>query len=250
VYVHPFAEEMNKSRRMAALASRALAAQGFAVLQVDLQGCGDSDGEFGDASWDAWVTDVLAGANWLQQRHAASLWLWGLRAGALVANAAAARMNKPPSLLLWQPATQGKTVLQQFLRLKMAAGLAAGSGKGVVDDLRNSLASGQAVEVAGYELTPALAAGLEGAVLRPLPGTPTVVWLEAANRANPDLLPVSRTAVEGWRAVDVPVDTSAVTGPPFWQTTEVEDAPALIAATIEALLHPFGASGAAERLRT
>ena len=41
VYVHPFTEEMNKSRRMAALQSRALAGAGFSVLQIDLAGCGD-----------------------------------------------------------------------------------------------------------------------------------------------------------------------------------------------------------------
>ena len=40
VYVHPFAEEMNKSRRMAALQSRALAEAGFAVLQLDLMEIG------------------------------------------------------------------------------------------------------------------------------------------------------------------------------------------------------------------
>jgi len=51
LYLHPFAEEMNKSRRMAALQSRMLAARGIAVLQIDLFGCGDSSGDFGDASW-------------------------------------------------------------------------------------------------------------------------------------------------------------------------------------------------------
>ena len=55
VYLHPFAEEMNKSRRMAALQSRALASAGFAVRQLDLLGSGDSEGDFGDASWDLWV---------------------------------------------------------------------------------------------------------------------------------------------------------------------------------------------------
>ncbi|WP_229425321.1 hypothetical protein [Massilia sp. Se16.2.3] len=50
VYVHPFAEEMNRSRRMAALQARALAARGIGVLQLDLHGCGDSVGDFGDAT--------------------------------------------------------------------------------------------------------------------------------------------------------------------------------------------------------
>jgi uncharacterized protein len=32
LYIHPFAEEMNKARRMAALQSRAFAKEGFEVL--------------------------------------------------------------------------------------------------------------------------------------------------------------------------------------------------------------------------
>ena len=34
VYVHPFAEELNKSRRMAALQARAMAAAGYAVVSL------------------------------------------------------------------------------------------------------------------------------------------------------------------------------------------------------------------------
>ena len=67
VYVHPFAEEMNKSRRMAALQARALADAGWAVLQIDLAGCGDSSGDFGDADWATWVADVRTAATWLRQ---------------------------------------------------------------------------------------------------------------------------------------------------------------------------------------
>src|SRR5258705_9769402 len=46
LYLPPFAEEMNKSRRMAALQARAFARIGWNVLQMDLFGCGDSSGEF------------------------------------------------------------------------------------------------------------------------------------------------------------------------------------------------------------
>ena len=44
LYLHPFAEEMHKSRCMAALQARHFAQAGYAVLQVDLTGCGDSSG--------------------------------------------------------------------------------------------------------------------------------------------------------------------------------------------------------------
>src|SRR5437763_1590993 len=83
--VHPFAEEMNRSRRMAALQARALSALGYGVLQIDLYGCGDSSGDFGDAHWDLWKQDLAAGAAWLRQRLDQPITLWGLRLGALLA---------------------------------------------------------------------------------------------------------------------------------------------------------------------
>ena len=52
VYIPPFAEEMNRSRRMAALQARALAESGWGVLTIDPYGCGDSAGDFADARWD------------------------------------------------------------------------------------------------------------------------------------------------------------------------------------------------------
>ena len=47
LYVHPFAEEMNKARRMAALQTRAFADAGYDVMRIDLYGCGDSSGDSG-----------------------------------------------------------------------------------------------------------------------------------------------------------------------------------------------------------
>src|SRR5437763_12894742 len=85
LYVHPFAEEMNRSRRMAALQARALSALGYGVLQIDLYGCGDSSGDFGDARWGLRKQDLAAGAAWLHQRLYQPITLWGLRLGALLA---------------------------------------------------------------------------------------------------------------------------------------------------------------------
>ena len=57
LYVHPFAEELNRSRRMAGLHAGALAALGDAVLQLDLHGCGGSSGDFAAARWETWQED-------------------------------------------------------------------------------------------------------------------------------------------------------------------------------------------------
>ena len=236
LYIHPFAEEMNKSRRMAALQSRALAAAGYGVLQLDLRGCGDSSGEFGDARWTDWLDDVERGAQWLRENVAAPLWLWGLRAGCLVASAAAARMATTPCHhLFWQAPASGKTLLQQFMRLKLAGDLLGGKSAGVMDETRAALAAGQPVEIGGYMLGADLAQGLEEVRLRPPPAAGQAIWLELSSRAGAEMLPATRAAMNDWQAAGHRNQAAVVDGPAFWQTQEIEEAPALVQATLTAL---------------
>ena len=68
IYVHPFAEEMNRSRRVVTLQARQFAENGYAVLIIDLFGCGDSTGEFADATWEIWKADLGIAEKWLIQR--------------------------------------------------------------------------------------------------------------------------------------------------------------------------------------
>ena len=242
VYVHPFAEEMNKSRRMAAMQARALAAAGFSVLQIDLHGCGDSSGDFGDASWQGWIDDVLRAIEWLRQRDAAHaqapLWLWGLRAGCLLTAEAATHLDEPSNLLFWQPAVAGKLLLQQFLRLKLAGDMLGGNNKGLMEATRQQLAQGHAIEVAGYTLSPLLANGLEQSQLKPpqLSRSCRLEWFELTTRDDAALSPVATQTLAKWTAASYQSRNHLVQGPAFWQTSEIEDAPNLIAATTAALL--------------
>lgn len=253
LYIHPFAEEMNKARRMAALQSRALALAGFAVLQIDLHGCGDSSGDFGDANWQNWVDDVLLGCHWLRERSECwiesgmtvsgvqskpALWLWGLRAGCLLAADAARQLDEPCSFLFWQPPSAGKPLLQQFLRLKAAGDLMGGQAKGVMQGLRQQLADGVPVEIAGYMVAPGLAAGLEHATLAPAAEAAQaqrVEWFELTTREDASLSPVSLQTMGQWQHAGFQVASHIVQGPAFWQTTEIEDAPALISDTLSAV---------------
>ena len=234
VYVHPFAEEMNKARRMAALAARQLAAAGYAVLQIDLHGCGDSSGDFGDASWQSWRDDVLLACAWLQQRSAADLWLWGLRSGGLLAAECAAQIAAPSRLLLWQPVVSGKQYLQQFLRLKLASEM-QGGGKGLMERLRQQLADGESIEVAGYRLSPALANGLEAAELSPSESVLRVEWIESSATSAGELSPLARSRIEAWQAIACSARGTPVKGPAFWQTAEIAESPELLAVTLQVL---------------
>lgn len=235
VYVHPFAEEMNKSRRMAALQARALAAAGYAVLQIDLHGCGDSSGDFGDASWESWIEDVVLAYAWLQQHSDGDLWLWGLRSGCLLVGEAAARISQPCKLLLWQPVVSGKQFLQQFLRLKLAGEMLGGDGKGVMDRLRDQLAQGESVEIAGYLLSPGLASGLERAELLPAAQCARIEWIELSGKPDGSLSPLASARIEKWLAAGRNARGHLVCGPAFWQTAEIAECPALLEASILAM---------------
>lgn len=236
LYLHPFAEEMNKSRRMAALQARALAAAGYGVLQIDLLGCGDSSGDFGDATWEAWRMDVASAVAWLRQRTSAPLTLWGLRAGCLLATNAAVDLQEMPNFIFWQPVLSGKQHWQQFMRLKAAAEMLSGRGKEILDALRQQVDSGENVEIAGYTVGPGLRRGLEESELVPLHAQAgRVAWFEVTARKDGCMAPASLLRIDQWRSAGWDVEAVQVEGPPFWQTSEIEDAPELIAGTMKAL---------------
>lgn len=219
---------------MAALQARAFAKAGWTVLQVDLLGCGDSAGDFSDATWDRWLDDVTGSAAWLRARCGERLVLWGLRAGALLVAEAATRIEPVPQLVLWQPVISGKQFLQQFLRLKAAGEMvsqADGERTGT-RALRDQLARGEAVEIAGYTISSGLALGLEAAELQP-PGTATrAAWLDVSGSPGAELSPASRARVERWQGAGHDVQSRVVEGPLFWQTLNITECPALIEATM------------------
>jgi exosortase A-associated hydrolase 2 len=232
LWAHPFAEELNKSRRMCARMARLLASRGWRVVQTDLSGCGDSSGEFRDASWQAWGEDL---ASELRQLEAIGpCWLWGVRAGALFASELTA-LRTDLNLLLWQPALQGALVLQQFLRLHAGARIVGAPPAN--DDTASPaqrLKAGQTVEVGGYEISSALAGGLQRATFDLAPGhNGRVVWLEVSAAHPPALSPPARDAGQRMQQRGVQVMQEAVAGPMFWQTQEIEDCDALLQRSIE-----------------
>lgn len=237
IFVHGFAEEMNKSRRMAARMARLLAADGWRVVQRDLCGCGDSSGEFVDASWAAWVDDIDT-----ELADAATdrpVWLWCLRAGALLAPAVLEE-RRHVNLLLWQPVLSGAQHLQQFLRLHAGARIvgAASADRGASPMQR--LRSGEPVEVGGYQLGPALAMGLEQAafaVSEHFAGR--IAWFELSNDEAPELSMPAARAIERLSAAGLRADPRVLRGPPFWQTQEIEECEALLEQTLAELRVPL-----------
>lgn len=236
LYVHPFAEEMHKSRRMAAMTARRAAAEGFAVLMIDLMGCGDSAGDFGEATWEIWTDNIVSGCNWLTARFDGPVTLWGLRIGAMLAAETAAKLPKVTRLLLWQPVINGEVFLKQFLRLKLAEEVVSGGQlSGGTGELLARLDANLSVEIGGYELTASMAHSLSSRRLLNLEPTESVIWLESGPAIHTNPSPASQQVVDAWRKKGAAVQVQTTSCPPFWATQEISECEALVAASVHGL---------------
>ena len=240
LYLHPFAEELNSTRRIVAQQARALAQAGYGVLQIDLLGCGDSSGDFADATWADWLRDAQRAHQWLMEHGSGPVWLWGMRSGALLAAQLAHLLCGTPHeavhLLLWQPVSSGQHMLQQFLRLR-AASQWLGAGASNEPLPAQALEQGLTVNIAGYALSPALAQDLGKAQLLPPPSAAPcrLVWIETSPQEAPPLPPSAEKPLAAWQNAGWQVRAQAVQGPAFWQTVGTDEAPALLHATLAAL---------------
>lgn len=231
LYVHPFGDEMNSARRMAALQSRAFSAMGFGVLQIDLFGCGDSDGELRDVNWALWKQDLAAAAKWLRKQAGTELLLWGLRLGATLAiDFARSSKEAIDCLILWQPVINGQAYMNQFLRIQLAGNMLAqnGNGTATMQNPRKSLAAGEVVEAGGYELTPALAEAIGNVNLTNLSGLHMPIhWFEISERVTAE-----RAAVlNAWIGNGIDAHLRQVHCSSFWSSPEIRESPQLLSAT-------------------
>jgi exosortase A-associated hydrolase 2 len=239
IYVHPFGDEMNKSRRMVALQARAFAAMGFGVLQMDLFGCGDSNGEFGNARWDIWKQDLEIARSWLENRATAPVSLWGLRLGALLAmDFVRSSTNIIDKIILWQPVISGELFLTQFLRMRLANEMFADGPEKTTGTqaMRSSLAVGERLVVAGYELTSELTVAIDSlrAIKLLVPKVP-VHWFEIVSKSGRTMPPAGAKVVRAWEKEGSNPQVHLVPCVPFWATQEITECPELISATTKVL---------------
>ena len=234
--VPPLFEELNKSRRTLSLLGRALAAQGFGCLLPDLYGTGDSEGEVCDADWAGWIEDISRAYAWLLEQGVERVDLLALRGGALLAwDWLAVDATPVPQLILWHPFLNGRQLVQQLLRLRLAGGLMGRESAETTASLRARLAQEGSLEIAGYRLSAGLIASLEGSALG-APGPRRIAaldWYQVIAAADQPLPPAVAPLVQTWRDAGVPGRVHSVPGDSFWATQEITEGTGLITATIE-----------------
>lgn len=245
LYLHPFAEELNTTRRIVAHQARNLARLGYGVLQIDLFGCGDSAGNFEDATWSAWLDTAQEAHQWLTDASPAPVWFWGLRAGTLVATALIHRLHESaqqlPHLLLWQPVANGQQILQQLLRIRDAGEwMGTRSGNNQIPAAQ-AWAQGQNVEIAGYTISSELATDLAKARLKPavvVTQKTLMVCIEVTSHSTTVLSPSSEKTLDQWKEAGWQTQAQVVPGFAFWQNISAVDVPELRSATNTAMAFP------------
>ena len=235
LYVPPFAEEMNRSRSIVAQQARELSAAGYHILILDLFGTGESEGDFTEASVSGWISNIHDAATWLEEKTGLSTGLWGCRLGATLAMYAANEQPKRyKNLLLWQPVLQGKTFVTQYLRLRVAYLMARDLPAEKTNEMRDALASGEKLEVAGYLLTGELMAAIDALQISECTALTKqkIHWHENILSEEKPLSMISRKAIEKLQSQDCQVNAEGFVGPSFWQSHERVVTPTLIANTM------------------
>jgi exosortase A-associated hydrolase 2 len=230
LYLPPLAEEMNRCRSHVAAMARALAATGVHTLLLDPYGSGESEGEIEEGNWDFWLADAESAARWLSQDCGQRLTLWGTRTGALLAAELADRIPELiERLLFWQPVLDGKLFMTQYLRLRIGSQLVSNTERETTEQIRQRLAAGEIIEIAGYPLSGSLASQIacrRAAACESLTKLP-VVWIEMTGQSGLDLSPASRQFIEARRQTGARIEAEAVACPMIWQLHRRADAPDL-----------------------
>lgn len=224
--VPPLAEEMNKSRHMFSLLAERVSPFATTVL-FDPSGTGDSQGDFAAATWAIWLDDLHSVAAWLKSQGFQHIHLLGLRLGALLAADYLKRASDAAwlsSLILWQPVLRGEAMLNQFLRLRVAANMLGNTTqKETTTSLRELARIVGFVEIAGYDLSSAMIQSLDDLNLIDLlpPRISPLHWFELVAAEGRELSPASQKAITLLQERGVRINVTTVTGESFWATQEI-----------------------------
>ena len=218
IFCPPFAEEKNMSHSVVVKTARMFAEHGFPVLRFDLSGCGDSEGEFSEATLEDWQEDLSQAVSILfKETDVEHYALWGLRLGAGLALLHTARHKDVSFLILWQPVIDFAEHIQQFLRRKISSQISRKEHNiSPISKTVRQLEGQGVVHVIGYPVTRRLYDGFNAVGKYPYQVTPLIPTLllsiSLMERPAFSMKQYSDRLLES----GAPVRFEHVTAEPFW----------------------------------
>jgi exosortase A-associated hydrolase 2 len=228
--VPPFAEEMNKCRRMITVFCEALAERGIASVVPDLFGTGDSEGRFSDASWEAWLDDLDAASAWAAEQQGTMQGVLGVRSGCVLAADWLRRSGHHPAcMVLWQPVNNLTAAVKPLLRVRALQSQMNG-GRETSDGLLGELLGGTGIDAAGYSLPPDLLRASQDLELTSL--------LSQLSDIHPHRLLVSRLVGAVKHGGDSLEETYP--GDPYWSSVEISCNQSVVARSVDLFTESLG----------
>jgi pimeloyl-ACP methyl ester carboxylesterase len=154
VFCNAFGKEFVLARTHVSRFCRELAARGVGAYRFDYGGYGDSEGDFADATFSTMCEDLEAAVAEAKRRcRVERIVLAGIRFGALVAEAVAARRDDAAGLVMWSPTLPAWDYFYDALRqtISMQTGML---GRIVLtrDQIIENVLANRPAQADGYDL--------------------------------------------------------------------------------------------------
>jgi exosortase A-associated hydrolase 2 len=242
IFVPPFAEEMNRSKRMYVLCARLLADAGIQSICFDFAGTGDSSGEWGDFNCQDWknnLIDVYQYAN----KSSSKISLVTLRDSALISleliKQAKIQIYK---CVLWDPIDSGEVLIRQLMRMKIASAMADDLKKVTTQEVLDSIEQSGFLEVAGYHVSSSLIDSIKSQRMSDSIESALALtelhWMTTGKFSGntKQQLPISLTKLNLTEDLLAQLNVHPVNDVKFWMQQEVTISPLLLRETKQALL--------------
>ena len=223
---------------MLALLGQRLASAGMLYILPDLYGTGDSEGDFEQATWEQWTSNVCTVADSLTEHGIAGLDVVALRSGAfLIPGLERSAYPDPRRVVFWNPVQRGSKMIDQLLRSKVIKDSAI-KDRGSVATVRAEIRRAGEMEIAGYRITDDLVSSVDRLDLSRLnlPRDSEVHWIELSPIDTDRVPPGVESVKDAWLERAKSVSYSRMVGTQFWMGPEIDLVPELISQTSEILV--------------
>lgn len=235
IFVPPFAEEMNRSKRMYVLCARLLADAGIHSLCFDFAGTGDSSGGWGDFDYSDWKNNLIDVCR-LAKNLTSNISLVTLRDSALISlNLIKQADIQIDKCILWDPIDSGEVLIRQLVRMKIASAMAGDLKKITTKEVLESVEQSGFLEVGGYHVSSDLIDQIKSEKMSDsLEAVLTLTelhWMTTGKSASNNAMPICLSKLNLTDVMLKQLTMHAVNDVKFWMQQEVTISPLLLRET-------------------